>query len=150
VIALAAAGLGAASQRTVAMLGIAGWGFFTAAFLPVFTLGLAWRGATGAGAVAALLGGGAVDVALELNRAHLPAGLEPGLAGAAFGMLVMVAVSTLENRSQVRMSARSEPEGEEGNVKGQREDKASPGSSISRFPFSLSPRREPAPTRGER
>ena len=93
VVALVAAGLGAASQRTVAMLGIAGWGFFTAAFLPVFTLGLAWRGATGAGAVAALLGGGAVDVVLELNRAHLPAGLEPGLAGAAAGVVALVLVS---------------------------------------------------------
>jgi sodium/proline symporter len=99
VIALAAAGLGAASQRTVAMLGLAGWGFFTAVFLPVFTLGLAWRGATGAGAVAALLGGGAVDVALELNRAHLPAGLEPGLAGAAVGVIAMVVASSARRRT---------------------------------------------------
>lgn len=93
VIALAAAGLGAASQRTVAMLGIAGWSFFTASFLPVFTLGLAWRGATGAGAVWALLAGGGLDILLELNRARLPAGLEPGLAGAALGVIALVVVS---------------------------------------------------------
>ena len=31
------------SERTVALLGVAGWGFFTAALLPVFTVGLAWR-----------------------------------------------------------------------------------------------------------
>ncbi|HVN75738.1 MAG TPA: hypothetical protein VMT19_05425 [Thermoanaerobaculaceae bacterium] len=102
-VALVAAGLGAASQRTVAMLGIAGWGFFTAAFLPVFTLGLAWRGAGGAGAVAAMAAGGCVDVLLELNRAHLPAGLEPGLAGAAAGVVALVAVSAMaRSRSKVR------------------------------------------------
>jgi len=101
-IALIAAGLGAASQRTVAMLGIAGWGFFTAAFLPVFTLGLAWRAATGAGALAAMAAGGALDVALELNRASLPAGLEPGLAGAAVGMLALVAVSAMARSRQHR------------------------------------------------
>ncbi len=97
-VALIAAGLGAASQRTVAALGIAGWGFFTAAFLPTFTLGLAWRGATGPGAAAAMAAGGIADIVLELDRTHLPAGLEPGLAGAAVGMLVMVAVSLWRRR----------------------------------------------------
>ena len=100
-VALVAAALGAGSTRTVAMLGIAGWGFFTAALLPVFTLGLAWNGATGAGAVSAMLAGGGVDILLELNRPHLPAGLEPGLAGAAAGMLLLIAVSGM-SRSRVR------------------------------------------------
>ncbi|MDD5564071.1 MAG: hypothetical protein PHQ91_10180 [Thermoanaerobaculaceae bacterium] len=93
VVALAAAGLGTASGRTVAMLGIAGWGFFTAAFLPVFTIGLAWRGARPRAAAVAMLAGAAADLALELVRSRLPAGLEPGLAGAALGTLVLVAMS---------------------------------------------------------
>ncbi len=96
VTAVVAAGLGAASARTVALLGIAGWGFFTAAFLPVFTVGLAWQRSTPGGVTAGMLAGGAVDVILEALRSGLPAGLEPGLAGAAVGMLVLVAVSALE------------------------------------------------------
>ena len=93
VLALTAAGLGAASGRTVALLGVAGWGFFTAAFLPAFTLGLAWREATPGGAGLAMLAGAATDIALELVRSRLPAGLEPGLAGAAVGMVVLVGMS---------------------------------------------------------
>jgi Na+/proline symporter len=110
-IALAAAGLGAASQRTVAVLGIAGWGFFTAAFLPVFTLGLAWRGATGAGTVWSMLAGGGLDILLELNRARLPAGLEPGLAGAALGLLVLVVVSSWGVRRRPRVVSAEEQRG---------------------------------------
>ncbi len=99
-LALAAAGLGAASDRTVALLGVAGWGFFTAAFLPVFTLGLVWREATPGGAALAMLAGAATDVALELVRSRLPAGLEPGLAGAAVGMLVLVGVSAWQEKGK--------------------------------------------------
>ncbi len=91
--ALAGTAVGLASERAVALLGIAGWGFFTAAFLPALLLGLAWRGATPAGVVAGMLLGGAVDLGLEAVRTGLPPGLEPGLAGAAVGVLVLVGVS---------------------------------------------------------
>ncbi len=101
-VALLAAALGGTSERAVAILAITAWGFFTAAVLPLFTLGLAWGGATGAGAGAALATGGVVDIVLELNRAHLPAGLEPGLAGAAAGTIALVAVSMVQSRSKVR------------------------------------------------
>jgi Na+/proline symporter len=93
VLALAAAGLGAGSGRTVALLGITGWGFFTAAFLPAFTVGLVWKGAGPRGAAFGMLVGAATDIALELVRSRLPAGLEPGLAGAAAGMLALVLAS---------------------------------------------------------
>jgi Na+/proline symporter len=93
VVALAATAIGAASQRTVVLLGLVGWGFFTAAFLPVFTIGLAWRGASARGAAAAVAVGAAADLALEGVRHALPAGLEPGLAGAALGALALVALS---------------------------------------------------------
>lgn len=88
--ALAATVLGVASDRAVAWLGIAGWGFFTAALLPVMALGLAWRGCRPGPAAAAVAVGALVDVGLELSRAHLPAAVEPGLAGAAVGTLVLV------------------------------------------------------------
>jgi sodium/proline symporter len=94
-VAVAGTALGLASDRTVALLGIAGWGFFTAALLPAFTVGLAWPGATGGGAVAAMVTGAAADLALEAFRAHLPPGLEPGLAGAALATLALVLVSLL-------------------------------------------------------
>ena len=92
-VALAAVALGVGSGRTVALLGLAGWGFFTAALLPVFVLGLAWPGATGRGAVAAIVSGSLIDLALEALPLELPPGLEPGLAGAAFGAIVLVLVS---------------------------------------------------------
>ena len=95
VVALAAVALGVGSGRTVALLGLAGWGFFTAALLPAFALGLAWPGATGRGVTAAIVTGGVIDLALEALPLELPPGLEPGLAGAAAGTLVLVLVSLL-------------------------------------------------------
>lgn len=96
--ALAATAVALASDRAVAVLGIAGWGFFTAALLPALLLALAWPAATPAGVVAAMAVGGTVDLALETVRAALPAGLEPGLAGAAVGVLALTAVSLLDRR----------------------------------------------------
>jgi Na+/proline symporter len=93
VIGAAAVLLGVQSERTIAILGVAGWGFFTAALLPVFTVGLAWPRATGAAAAASMVTGAAVDLTLEALRAQLPPGLEPGLAGAALATLVLVLVS---------------------------------------------------------
>jgi len=87
----AATVIGVASDRAVAWLGIAGWGFFTAAFLPVMTAGLAWRGIGSRLAAAAIGTGALLDVVLEIWRAHLPPALEPGLAGAAAGALVLAA-----------------------------------------------------------
>jgi Na+/proline symporter len=92
-VGAAAVVLGVQSERTIAILAVAGWGFFTAALLPIFTVGLAWERATGAGAVAAMLTGAAVDLTLEAVRAQLPPGLEPGLAGASLGIIALVLVS---------------------------------------------------------
>lgn len=91
-VAAAATGLGLASERTVAMFGVAAWGFFTAAFLPVFTVGLAWRRASDRGVMAAMLVGALSDIALETIAwsAGLPGGLQPGLVGAALGTLVLI------------------------------------------------------------
>ncbi len=91
--AVAATAVGVASQRAVVLLGLVGWGFFTAALLPVMTLGLAWRGATARAAAAAVATGALADLVLEGIRGRLPDGVEPGLAGAALGTLVLVALS---------------------------------------------------------
>jgi sodium/proline symporter/sodium/pantothenate symporter len=93
VVAVAATAIGVTSERAVVVLGLVGWGFFTAALLPVMTVGLAWQGSTARGAGAAMAVGAVVDLVLESVRSHLPAGLEPGLAGAAVGMLALVTLS---------------------------------------------------------
>lgn len=97
-VAAAATAVALGSDRAVAMLGLVGWGFFTAALLPTVAVGLAWDGVRPAGAVAAIACGAAVDLALEAARAALPPGLEPGLAGAAVGTLVLVGWSLLLHR----------------------------------------------------
>ncbi|HVN31470.1 MAG TPA: hypothetical protein VMT45_05750 [Thermoanaerobaculaceae bacterium] len=91
--AAAATAIGVTSERAVVLLGLVGWGFFTAALLPVMTLGLAWPRATARGAGWAMAVGSTADLALEAVRGRLPLGLEPGLAGAALGTLVLVVVS---------------------------------------------------------
>jgi len=93
VFAVAGTAFGVTSERAVVVLGLVGWGFFTAALLPVVTVGFAWPGATARGAAAAMAVGAVVDLVLEGVRPHLPAGLEPGLAGAAVGTLALVALS---------------------------------------------------------
>ncbi len=92
--ALAALGLGLAADRPLALLGVLGWGMFTAALLPVIVLGLNWNGATVTGAVAAMLAGPAVQIALELGgHGAASRALEPGLTGAAVGTLALVGLS---------------------------------------------------------
>ncbi|HNX49002.1 MAG TPA: hypothetical protein PKL08_02465 [Thermoanaerobaculaceae bacterium] len=89
-VGVAATLVGVTSERAVAMLGVAGWGFFTAALLPAMTLGLAWPGARPRSVAAAMATGAVTDLVLEMSRASFPAALEPGLAGAALGTLVLV------------------------------------------------------------
>lgn len=95
VAAAAAVAVGLGSERSVALLGVLGWGTFTAALLPSLVLGLSWQRASRRGAVAALVAGPAVQLALEWGRL---AGWarpvwEPGLAGAAVGTLLLVGLS---------------------------------------------------------
>jgi Na+/proline symporter len=100
-VAAAAAGLALGSARPVALLGVLGWGMLTAALLPVMVLGLGWSGASRRGAILALVTGPAVQLGLELGRMATRAGSgttllpawEPGLTGAAVGVLVLVLAS---------------------------------------------------------
>ncbi len=94
-VAAGALGLALGWSRPLALLGVLGWGTFTAALLAPLALGLNWRGATRRGAVAALLAGPAVQLALEAVGGDVPglARFEPGLAGAAVATLALVAFS---------------------------------------------------------
>lgn len=98
--AVAATLLALSTTRSVALLGVLGWGCATASLLPVMTLGLGWRGATRRGACAAMVVGPAVQLSLEWARAVSVAGphWEPGLTGAAIGFLTLVVVSRTDAR----------------------------------------------------
>ena len=101
-VGAAATVVGISSERGVALLGIAGWGFFTAALLPAVVLGLSWRGARAHALVAAIIVGAVADLAIELGKAALAPAVEPGLAGAALGTLVLIAGSLAANRRRTR------------------------------------------------
>jgi Na+/proline symporter len=97
-----AAALALTAERPVALLGILGWGTFTAALLPVMVVGLAWPGAKRRGAVAALVVGPLVQLGLEaLRLVGQPLGaVEPGLTGAAVGCVALVAGSLARSGSR--------------------------------------------------
>lgn len=82
--------LGVTSQKSVAVLGVLGWGFFTAALLPAV---LAARFGVGSprSVTAALVLGALVCAGLEAVRPRLSAGIEPGLLGTAVGLAVVLA-----------------------------------------------------------
>ncbi len=92
---IVAATVALGTDRPVALLGVLGWGTFTAALLPVMTLGLNWRGASRRGAVAALILGPTFQLVLEAGRVHglVAAAWEPGLTGAAIGTVALVILS---------------------------------------------------------
>ncbi|MFV2073240.1 MAG: sodium:solute symporter [Thermoanaerobaculales bacterium] len=96
-VGVASAVLALVWDRSVVLLGVLGWGTFTAALLPVMVIGLGWQEASRRGAVAALVLGPAVQLAAEWARGHsiLVSRWEPGLAGAAVGAIVLVVVSLL-------------------------------------------------------
>jgi len=81
-------GLGVGSERSVALLGVFGWGFFTASFLPAILAARFGVGSPGR-AGAAMVAGALVCLGLEQLRPALPPGLEPGLAGACCGLLLL-------------------------------------------------------------
>jgi len=87
--------LGVGSSRSVAFLGVLGWGFFTASLLPAVLAARFSLGSSRAVVTAMVLGAGVCAV-LELFRPHLPIGLEPGLLGASLGLLWLVAFSREE------------------------------------------------------
>ena len=84
-IAGAAAALALLPGQVVAFLGIFAWGLFASTLVPSLAIGMNWRGATRAGAIASMTVGLVVTLVLEsvnfLRVYQLPAGVMPsGLA----------------------------------------------------------------------
>jgi Na+/proline symporter len=101
--AVAATALALFTTRSVALLGVLGWGCATASLLPVMTLGLGWKGATRRGACAAMVLGPLTQLGLEAGRAFgsVAPTWEPGLTGAAVGILALVGWSSLGSGRRV-------------------------------------------------
>jgi Na+/proline symporter len=99
VVALLAILLAARSGALIALLGVVGWGVFAATLVPSLAFGLAWRGATRAGAIASMVTGLLVTVVLEVlvwqDRSALPAGVSAAGIALLAAMLVFLGVSWL-------------------------------------------------------
>jgi len=98
-LALLAAGLALASGQLVALLGVFGWGLFSSTLVPALALGLNWRGATKAGAIASIATGLILtliaETAVWLKVWSLPAGVTASGLALVSSLLVFFVVSWL-------------------------------------------------------
>jgi Na+/proline symporter len=101
-IAVAAAITAQRSGTMVAFLGIFGWGLFASTLVPALAVGLNWRGATRAGAMASIATGLLVTLALETTAYRkvftFPAGVTASAVAMVLSFLVFFAVSWLTRR----------------------------------------------------
>jgi sodium/proline symporter len=74
----------------VALLGVFGWGTFAAAVFPAVVLGVVWKGATKAGALASIVVGLLINFALEIGGRYGFAPLPEGVVNGAFALVVSV------------------------------------------------------------
>jgi Na+/proline symporter len=85
------------SGALVAFLGVFGWGLFASTTVPALAIGLNWRGATRAGAIASIVTGLATTLTLEtlayLKLYAFPAGVSGTAAGLVLSLLVFFGVS---------------------------------------------------------
>jgi Na+/proline symporter len=98
-ISVAAAAVAQASGALVAFLGIFGWGLFASTLVPALAIGLNWRGATRAGAIASIGTGLVTTLAFEaLAYAGLyrfPTGVTVSGLSLVLSLLVFFGVSWL-------------------------------------------------------
>jgi Na+/proline symporter len=98
-LALLAAGLALASGQLVALLGVFGWGLFSSTLVPALAVGLNWRGATKAGAIASIATGLILTLSAEtavwLKVWSLPAGVTASGLALVSSLLVFFLVSWL-------------------------------------------------------
>ena len=102
-IAVAAAITAQRSGTMVAFLGIFGWGLFASTLVPALAVGLNWQGATREGAIASILTGLVITLALEtaayLKAFRFPAGVTASAVAMVSSFLVFFAVSWLTRRT---------------------------------------------------
>jgi Na+/proline symporter len=92
VLALLAALLAQKSGALVAFLGVFGWGLFASTTVPALAIGLNWRGATRAGAIASIVTGLVTTLTLE-TLAYLKLYAFPaGVSGTAVGLVLSLLV----------------------------------------------------------
>jgi Na+/proline symporter len=105
-VAFLGAVLAVQSGSLIALLGVVGWGLFAATLVPALAFGLAWKGATRAGAIASMLTGLLVTLVLEVmvwrDRATLPAGVSAAGIALLLAMLVFLGVSWLTRAQAAR------------------------------------------------
>jgi Na+/proline symporter len=105
VIAIAAAVTAQQSGAMVAFLGIFGWGLFASTLVPALAVGLNWQGATRAGAIASIVTGLIVTLALEttayFHAFTFPAGVTASAVALVLSFLVFFFVSWLTRRTAV-------------------------------------------------
>jgi Na+/proline symporter len=99
VLSVVAAIIATQSRAMVAFLGIFGWGLFASTIVPALAVGLNWKGATRAGAVASIATGLATTLTLEtlayLRVFTFPAGVTATALALVASLLVFFAVSGL-------------------------------------------------------
>src|SRR5256714_2037509 len=98
-IAVAAAITAQLSGTMVAFLGIFGWGLFASTLVPALAVGLNWQGATREGAIASIVTGLVITLALEvaayLKAFRFPAGVTASAVAMVSSFLVFFVVSWL-------------------------------------------------------
>jgi len=103
VISVSAAILAQLSGSMVAFLGIFGWGLFASTIVPALAIGLNWRGATRAGAIASIATGLVVTLLFETlgytGAYSFPAGVTISGLSLVLSMLVFFGVSWMTRSS---------------------------------------------------
>jgi Na+/proline symporter len=97
-LSLAAALIAQHSGQLIAFLGIFGWGLFASTLVPALAIGLNWRGATRAGAVASIASGLAVTLVfgtlVDFFKLHaFPAGVTVSGLSLVLSILIFFGVS---------------------------------------------------------
>ena len=85
----------------VGLLGAFGWGTFAASIFPVVAVGLNWRGANVAGAVAAIFAALIINFTVQLTGASLPHGITGPLVAFVTSMVLFVGVSLLTRKPEL-------------------------------------------------
>ena len=102
-LAVASAAIAHRSGAVVAFLGVFGWGLFASTVVPALAIGLNWRGATRAGAIASIVTGLVTTLTLETLSYRkvyaFPAGVSGTAVGLVLSLLVFFVVSWLTRES---------------------------------------------------